>query len=1375
MQFRVLGPLQIINGSHPTELRSAKQRMLLAALLCEANSAISADQLIDLLWGARPPRTAAENLRVYVYHLRRALGDGERIVRSAQGYAMVVQPGELDAERFEALAAAGQDAFTAGRIAPAADLLRQALDLWHGQPYAGLDDMAPVRAESRRLEERRQAVLELRIDADLMLGRHAELIAELSGLARRHPAQERFHAQLMLALYRAGRQAEALDVFGRLRTHLADELGLDPSARLRQLHSAILRADPALDDRRPGWLPETRESTGTTQAGVCPYPGLAPFDVADAQLFFGRERLVAEGIARLTAHRLLAMVGPSGSGKSSLARAGLLAELTSGRQGDVVILRPGGHPMAALAPVLAGRSGELTLLVDQCEEAFTECHDQQERAAFFDAIAAAAADPDSQVLVIVVLRADYYGHCAAYPGFAEALARSQILVGQMGEAELRRAIERPAGLAGLRLVEGLTDALVTDVAGQPGALPLLATALRELWVRRADDVLTLDAYVASGGIHRAVATVAERAYGELPAGQRDTARRILLRLAAPGDGATMVRRRVSRAELADLGDDQADAVVNTLAAHRLLIVADGAVEIAHEAVLEEWPRLRAWLTEDLAGLRLHRALTTAAQAWAAGGRDPEDLLRGARLAATLEWAAPRSAELTTVEADFLAASGAAAEAAARQAQARIAAQSRANRRLRWLVSALVVVLLGAIGAGGVAIAQRQHADDRTREAHGRELASRSATESDLDRALLLAVAGTKLDGSPAARGALLSALVRSAWVTSVDVLPEPVVGMTLTADDRFAILAGADSVFRLELATRQVVRLDQLDVTSMGRPAISPDGRTLALGINSGGNARIMFWDLATGRRTGERPAAGALTLDLAWRGDGRVLAAAGRNEVLLLDLAGGTTTIPFPGLGGLHATSVEYTPASLIVSNDKKTVLYDPTSGTELFGVDVGGPVALAPDRSRVLLGGGGSRTPSVLDLTQRRITLRLQQLDQVLTQVAWTNAHLIGTSLDNVIYQWEPDLEDTAYTMRGHTGNITGAAASSDGRTLYTVALDQRLMAWDLTHERGFWQVVSTAASSTPPAFHSDGRQMAIGSPDGAIAVVDTATGTPGAILADAGTGTAITALVFSPDGATLAASDAGGHIRLWDLAGRRPIGAPLPGGDVRVLRISPNGRLLLAGTTAGARIWEIPSGRSLGIPPGPERVPAAAFAGDDEVVLGGQDGVVELVRIGSDGGSRWRAQLGGAVTRIAIAGDRVLVGDAHGQLHGWRLADRRELWPPRRMPGGPVTAIAVDQAGTQVALSGGGDGTVHLWDIASGVRITDLPQLPEATSIAFDPVHNRLMVTISSGLMTRWDLDTEAWRRRACDVAGRELTAVEWAELGIPQPAEPLCGPQ
>src|SRR6266540_4164383 len=296
LHFAVLGPLEVRDGLGPLALGPPKQRTLLGVLLARPNVALGYDQLVAALWGAGPPRTALQNLHVYVYHLRRVLGDQRRVERRGAAYALLVRQGELDAQRFEALADQARQA-----RAPDRELLRQALALWRGPAFADLGEVDVLREAARRLEERRLGLLEERIETDLAAGRHAALVEELTGLVGEYPLRERFHAQLMLALYRAGRQAEALAAYQDARRLLVAQLGLEPGPELRRLEQAILRADPGLD-----------HAPAPSLAG--PAVGLVPAQLPpDVAGFTGR----TEHLGRLDA-RLAGLVASHGASRLTL-------------------------------------------------------------------------------------------------------------------------------------------------------------------------------------------------------------------------------------------------------------------------------------------------------------------------------------------------------------------------------------------------------------------------------------------------------------------------------------------------------------------------------------------------------------------------------------------------------------------------------------------------------------------------------------------------------------------------------------------------------------------------------------------------------------------------------------------------------------------------------------------------------------------------------------------------------------------------------------------------------------------------------------------------------------------------------------------------
>jgi signal transduction histidine kinase/energy-coupling factor transporter ATP-binding protein EcfA2 len=435
--------------------------------------------------------------------------------------------------------------------------------------------------------------------------------------------------------------------------------------------------------------------------GECPYRGLQFFDVEHAPFFFGREALTGWLLDALRGdNRFLAIIGPSGSGKSSLARAGLLAALKRGEiegssEWPIVILRPGPDPLESLAVTLspytsdvldlADKLGQnerrlhitargalrhappehrLVVLVDQFEEIFTLCHDEGLRQALINNLLYAANVVRGQALVLLALRADFYARCATYPALAAALSDHQVLVGQMTEDELRNAIQRPAYLTGCKFEPGLAGRLLRDVQDQPGGLPLLQHALLELWERREGRRLTHAAYQAIGGVEGALERHAESVYSRFSPREKEICRRVFLRLTQPGQGTDDTKRRVPFQELlpAEGGQDELEAVVQTLsgASARLITVESGPetrdekyIEVAHEALIQGWSRLQEWIDEDREALRIHRYLGQATTEWHANHRDESFLYRGARLAQAERWAEMNADQLNSLEREFL--------------------------------------------------------------------------------------------------------------------------------------------------------------------------------------------------------------------------------------------------------------------------------------------------------------------------------------------------------------------------------------------------------------------------------------------------------------------------------------------------------------------------------------------------------------------------------------------------------------------------------------------------------------------------------------------------------------------------------------------------
>ena len=523
---------------------------------------------------------------------------------------------------------------------------------------------------------------------------------------------------------------------------------------------------------------------------ACPFKGLASFDMDDAGVFFGRERLVAEMVARLTGAPLMGIVGPSGSGKSSALRAGLLAALAAGvlpgsERWALALLRPGEHPVRALEQALAEAAphGRLIVAVDQFEEVFTACREESERAAFVDALVACPRDPRRRCLVLVAVRADFYGRCAGYPELSRLLGANHVLVGPMRRDELRRAIELPARRAGLRVEPELTDALIADVEGEPGALPLLSTSLLELWQHRDGRRLRLSAYEHAGGVRGAVARLAETAYERLDperprsrardpaaAGGRGRGRRrrappsAARRVRAPGAtrGPGRARRGPAGHDRRGRGGGRARGAAARVAAPAWLARGGRRRPPTAPAPHPRRPRLAR------RGPRARRAVSRR-PAGLHAGLDRRPRARAQRPRARVHRREPR-----------------------RGGAWRPSASRHVEPRLRALLAGVAVLLALAVVAGAVALSQRGEARDAALVADAQRLGAEALIDDRLDHALLLARAGVELHDSAATRGSLLSVLQRSPAALGV-VRGDgwPLYAVAVSSDDRLMAIGDA--------------------------------------------------------------------------------------------------------------------------------------------------------------------------------------------------------------------------------------------------------------------------------------------------------------------------------------------------------------------------------------------------------------------------------------------------------------------------------------------------------------------------------------------------------------------------------------------------------
>jgi DNA-binding SARP family transcriptional activator/WD40 repeat protein len=1398
MGIAVLGPLELDGAESALGLRD---RVVLQALAVRHGRPVSADTLAEALWADDPPNSWVKVVQGCVVRLRKALG-ADTIETSTQGYRLQVHRDHLDHLRFEHLLERARQLTAGGEPDRAAYLLREALELWRGEPFAELAEWAPGREETERLVELRHDAEDLLIEAQLLAGHHREAIAPALRLVHEEPMRERRWGLLALAQYQGGRQGDALQTLQQARRVLVDELGLDPGDDLVALERAILNQDPSL----------AVEAAIPGPTSECPYLGLVAYDVEDASAFFGREEVTAACLRRLDQADVLAVVGPSGSGKSSLARAGVAAALE--RDGRVVhVLTPGSRPMRALSGVPT-RPGTV-LLVDQCEEALAVDEASPERAEFFAALVEFA----HRHPLVVTLRADRLGELAPHPAFARLVEGGLYLLGPMTEPDLRRAIEGPAAQAGLRLEPGLVDLLVREVVGEPSALPLLSHVLRQTWRHREGSTLTVEGYAATGGVREAVAQSAEGVFRALDPERQAMLRELMLRLVTPDEGGDPVRTRVPRRSVT--GDEQHLKLVEQLVGARLLASDGDTVEIAHESLAVAWPRLRSWLDEDVDGLRTLRHLTVAAESWDELGRPDSELYRGVRQARAAEWHQRTSATLTETERDFLHESAALAAKEQRATEAQVRRERRSNQRLRAGLAAVAVLLAVSIVAGALAKTAADRAEHQALSADARRLGAEALRSDEIDRALLLAAAGAQLDPSSDTVNNLTGVLDRVPQLAGTVRSGTPLVSVSVSPDGTSVATGGAiRGVSILDAKTlKEKARNDDIPVAGV---RYNPAGSTLAVAVNpwtpfSLGRVDPMplrLLDAQTGRlvphQPGGTPPGRVVHQSFAFSPDGRWLAAGfvsplgfpADSVVQVWD----TTALARPKT----SFTVPYIIASIQVSSGSRRIhamsltgdlhLLDPLARHELRAIHTVkassnhlGPVAVVatPDGSGVVVRDG--KQVRLLDAERLTTTASLTEEGAIGLPIAVApdGRHLAYVVDGTVVVRslTEADSQAVRYPS-ADTSEPWGLAFGRDGTTLFAARDDGLLLAWDLTGSQGFLPF-TPPLTGTLAAGYSSSRV----SPDGltvAYLVTSTDNGSVFLQLLDVRTHTLGPALrtdetldywidvAWSPDSTKVAAMLGTERLRVWDrLTGKLVEEHRVPGEHITAAAFSRDGSRLAIGTRSGWVRSVDGAGRRTGPPVRvSSSVPVTAVSldgrGDRAVATAGD--TVEILDLVAGTVTR-RAALGYTLNAAVWIpdGSAVAVTGQDFRRGGAGVVGVFDAATLTRTGGatGRTTAgggrLLLDSAGTQL-LTTFGD-RVALWDAETGALVRSL-RVGDRMAGGFDPGGRTLVLASTQASVSHWDPSPEAAIEAACQVVGRDMTAEEWHTYLPDRPFEPVC---
>jgi WD40 repeat protein len=1054
------------------------------------------------------------------------------------------------------------------------------------------------------------------------------------------------------------------------------------------------------------------------------------------------------------------------------------------------------------------------LFIDQFEEVFTRTVDPADREHLLQSLAAAANDPRSRVRTVITLRADFYDRPLLHEVFGRLMRQSTEVVLPLSAAELTAVIARPAERAGAELEPGLTETIVAEVSEQPGALPMLQYALTELFERRAGAQLTKQAYEEIAGVSGALARRAEEVYNELGEAGQEAARQLFLRLVTLGEGVEDTRRRVRLGEIQAIEVDPRamEAVLETFGPSRLLLfdrdpaTREPTVEVAHEALLREWGRLRDWLEDSRNDVRLQRLLAVAAAEWQAAGQDPSFLLRGTRLAQFEEWAAGSAVVLTGAERGYLEASVAdrkhreAAEEARRQreletaqklaqtekaraeterqrAEEQAANAGRLRRRALWLAGAAVVAM--ALAALALWFGQQAAANLNRSEAQRLAVEASQLLLKGMDpqQAALLALRSLQHEYSPQGDEALEAATRQIYPLATFTVPGKLTVGVLIySPDGRTLLTANNNGLFQLwDAATRQVISDFSGPADIAICPAFSPDGRIIA---TAGQNNPVQLWDTATGEELDRFGDPTVAALAVAFSPDGRTLLSGGADGVARLwEVESGREIRQFAGHTGV-VFAVAYSPDSQTVltgSLDGTVRLWNTLTGEVLHSLTGHTAqiydVAYFPDGQR-LLTASADRTVRIWDTESGQELLRLEHPDIMRewgVDISPDGRYVLSTTYVPMAYLWDAATGEEVRRYL-HPYMMFSAAFAPDGRTFATGCANSSLWLWETEPRRGRPRFPTQGGVVQVVDISPDGSTLAASDLAGSIYLWDAATGEK---LRQFGLGTGgLLAVAFSPDSRTLLTASEDTTIHLWDLESgqeiRQFIGHTAP---VEFVRFSADGRtaISLSSGDRTVRVWNVATGEQRLVIDLPSAPTTMAFAPDGTTILTGSFGDGRAYMWDAATGKLLRTFVPGPgegyVAGVAYSPDGryVTTGCVDNAVYLWDAATGELV---RRFVGhaNPVFNADFSPDGRLVATAGI-DNTVRIWDVESGQELRRLVgHTAFVADVAFSP-DGRFVVSGSfDGTVRLWYTDINDTIDELCGRLLRDLTEAERAQFNV-----------
>ncbi len=1135
----------------------------------------------------------------------------------------------------------------------------------------------------------------------------------------------------------------------------------------------------------------------TTPGTACPFKGLAAFQPEDAPFFFGRSSLIDDLVARLRTHRTLVFGGPSGSGKSSLLRAGLLPAVSSGRlpggqNWQVALFTPGSDALGELhrqlhrltngrcpslaelrdnpllARSVATEVGPALIAIDQFEELFTLADRPADRETFLQLLDALTSPADSSVRVAVALRADFYAAAAHHPWLAERINSSQLLVGPMSTAELTEAIVAPATRVGLHLEAGLAERIATEAGRDAGSLPLVAHALMETWLRREGDTMTLAGFQAAGGVAGAIAQTAEATHsGNSPDHQAAT-RRLMLRLVTPGDGAADTRNRVPLTDLP--GDDATTSVIRQFTDARLLTATADSIEIAHERLIESWPRLRAWIGDARDELRLRQRIELQAAEWAAEGHHPDLVARGTPLATYTEWQANQEHRSLSERATrFLAASTEARDA---QVAADEADRLRRQRVRRLAVAALTLLTVAAVTSSilaGVALSRSRSDEAEAQQQAASSIGTSASALADSDPLLALLLATESLASSDEpgfnARSGLIEArrmlAGEAGWVPLGAPIPVgDALDLAITPDGSTALVGDRDGrIVVVDTTTRTISHTLDGHARAVLDIIVDPTGRWAASADTQGA---IRLWDLSSPDLVGHSFAEmGAPVWALAFSPRGDELAAVTEvGTIRRFETATGLQVGDAISVERTDLISAAMTDQLLLAGTGSGLLLvWDRSTGDLRHEIEAHGSddvweivVDAAGDRAITT---GTERAVRVWDLSTGT------ELAQAFTSsmsggpieqpgallLAPDGRHLTAGDGLGRLHLWDLDTASpVAETAPRHLDILISADRSADGSRAVTLSDDLRMQVWQAgPFAPVIWPLATLPHAIDAVALSADGTHLAAAG-EATVSALDTASGeVMSTYRLDNAEPTALAAL---GDSGGFAVADDGGSLATW-VPGQDPANT-ITGPVIRSLAASSDGSILVARSDGLVRVLD---GSSLD-----ERT-RFSILGSDPVAID-RDGTmiavasgprIHLVTVeGVSLAEPFALDRSNGTVAYSLAfsddGSTLAVGTSNEEIGIWALADTPEKVTQLAPHSGGARSVAFAGDG-QTVLGLSGIGQLRFWDRSSPQPLA--PPVPTSDSAGLLAVgmSGRIYVADRTGTVT---ISDALAFDRACELA-------------------------